>query len=185
MAGWPPTFEICQKMTTRPIRVMTIPKSPLGSIFSEKIAFYRFLPFLVIFGKCGPQVPKGLKIGYFREPLPSVPKIKNREKWQNRNFLKFFRTLWTLASRLVWSTSKSAFWGLPNLKKRPVDPLGAQKPSYGPFGQDGGRAANFKNLPKNDHPTKLGDDHTKITVRVHSFQKNCVWSIFAIFGNFL
>ena len=45
-------------------------------------------------------------------------------------------------------------------------------------------AANFRNLPKNDHPTKLGDGHTKIIVRVHILQKKCVRSILAMFGDF-
>ena len=45
-------------------------------------------------------------------------------------------------------------------------------------------AANFRNLPKNYHPTKLGDDHTKIIVRVHILFKKCVRSILAMFGDF-
>ena len=36
-----------------------------------------------------------------------------------------------------------------------------------------GRAGRQLQKPaKNDHPTNPGDDHTKITPRVHSFQKN-------------
>ena len=131
----------------------------------------RFLRFFVIFVRVALRYRKGLQ-----RPISTLEPLSPRNtKSRKIAFSKFFwfsRKIWTITSRLVWSPPKSAFWAPRCLKKRPRDPPGAQNPSYGPLGQKGGLAANFRDLPKNDHPAKLGDDHTKITPRVHSFQKN-------------
>ena len=70
------------------------------------------------------------------------------------------------------------------MKRRLGCPFGDKNPSYDVPAENGGLAANIRNLPKNDHPANLGGDHIKSTGRGHTFDKKNFGSILAIFDDF-